>query len=583
MARPPQSVLPLGFREGRHEGVYAARRGQVNEVNGEREAIKQVHEVAAVTAEKHYSSYADRVRGQQREVIDVEALPSPVMNGDIPTVTLPKKVVDRGRQYCQFSLIGRLDFRKLSIVRARTIAKELWSPSGDWKMIPLGNGFFMLKLDSKDEFVKIWSTVWNFDNQMLRFIKWVPGFDPDKQRTSKTLLWVKFPKLGQEYWDYEILMTLAKGLGMPVGVDQRTLDREYGYFASVLVDIDLAKHVPDRVNVKEEDGTEFTQTVEIPKLPAYCNHCKMVGHLITQCRGLIKEIQTPTGRGEEVQGVNDGFQQVQGRNRAPIHRRNNLGIHGTQVNGGHTHHPITGAAGESNGGSQEGDTVDLGKDSQAACVNIDGNSGNGTNDRDSEGEGQENERRESEGTGVNGTEFINPHVPLTNAFGALENEEQQVNFGDKIPEADEASEENVASVVPETIMNDDDNQFIEDENCIGGKEQMPKQVVGVIAATNSNTVGGIRLNVGTGHKDGSNNSLEVLSQDQQEVVNEIELVKARMATPSLIPRLAQPAVGAISRGKQKPNNNTGKVNKASLGETSAKRFTRQNLPNLISS
>lgn len=134
------------------------------------------------------------------------------------------------------------------------MAQQMWSPSGDWKMIPLGNGFFMLKLNSQDECVKIWSQAWKFDNQVVRFIKWSPEFDPDSQKSSKALLWVRFPKLRQQFWDYELLMTLGKALGNPIGVDQRTISREYGYFANVLIDIDLAKPVPDMIIVKEEGG-----------------------------------------------------------------------------------------------------------------------------------------------------------------------------------------------------------------------------------------------------------------------------------------------------------------------------------------
>lgn len=103
-------------------------------------------------------------------------------------------------------------------------------------------------------------------------------------------------------------MTLGKGLGTPIGLDQRMIDRKYGYFANVLVDIDLAKPVPDRIIVKEEAGLEFTQPVEIPKLPAYCNHYKGIGHEITQCRGLWRVFQEPNRQCENEGGQIRGAQ-----------------------------------------------------------------------------------------------------------------------------------------------------------------------------------------------------------------------------------------------------------------------------------
>lgn len=41
-------------------------------------------------------------------------------------------------------------------------------------------------------------------------------------------------------------MTIAKGLGTPRAVDKRTLEREYGYYTNILVEIDLSKPIPNR-------------------------------------------------------------------------------------------------------------------------------------------------------------------------------------------------------------------------------------------------------------------------------------------------------------------------------------------------
>ncbi|KAL5730189.1 hypothetical protein ACHQM5_003041 [Ranunculus cassubicifolius] len=148
----------------------------------------------------------------------------------------------------------------------------------------------MFRLHSREDFVRIWSQVWKIGEQVLHFTKWTQDFDTDKQRTTNALVWVQFPKLGQKYWDYEGLMMIGKGLGTPVGVDQRTIDRDYGYFANVLVDIDISKPVPSVVNVQEEDGGYFTQDVYIPRLPQFCNHCKSVVHNVYHCRRLLRGI-----------------------------------------------------------------------------------------------------------------------------------------------------------------------------------------------------------------------------------------------------------------------------------------------------
>ncbi|KAL5729843.1 hypothetical protein ACHQM5_002738 [Ranunculus cassubicifolius] len=194
-------------------------------------------------ADARRASYLDRVRGDQPQHIDVDTLPDPVIEGDTVSITLPRAAVNRGIKFCEFALIGRLDFHRITLQRARTLATQLIKPQGDWAITPLGKGFFMFRLSSKDEFVRVWSQAWKFDNQNLRFTQWTPEFDPDKQRSTSSLLWVQFPKLKQQYWDYECLMRIGKGVGKPIGVDQRTLKRELGYFANVLIDVDLSKPV----------------------------------------------------------------------------------------------------------------------------------------------------------------------------------------------------------------------------------------------------------------------------------------------------------------------------------------------------
>ncbi|KAF5192562.1 hypothetical protein FRX31_017848 [Thalictrum thalictroides] len=115
-------------------------------------------------------------------------------------------------------------------------------------------------MSSEEDFMKVWGGgPWRFDGQVLRLQKWTPDFNPELQRQSNALVWVKFPNLKQQYWEYESLMTIGRTLGAPMGVDRHTLDRHYGYFASVLIDMDLSKSIPDKVLVEVEDGEEFLQ------------------------------------------------------------------------------------------------------------------------------------------------------------------------------------------------------------------------------------------------------------------------------------------------------------------------------------
>ncbi|KAF5205415.1 Ribonuclease h domain [Thalictrum thalictroides] len=230
------------------------------------------------------------MKGDRVNPIDVSQLPIPGKKGNFPSIKLPKRVVEWGIEYCKFSLVGRLDLQSLKIERVREIASNLWTLAGDSKIIPLGKGFVMIRMSSEEDFMKVWGGgPWRFDGQVLRLQKWTPDFNPELQRQSNALVWVKFPNLKQQYWEYESLMTIGRTLGAPMGVDRHTLDRHYGYFASVLIDMDLSKSIPDKVLVEVENGEEFLQEVVISKLPKFCSQCKMIGHATFECRHLQKK------------------------------------------------------------------------------------------------------------------------------------------------------------------------------------------------------------------------------------------------------------------------------------------------------
>ncbi|XP_026455412.1 uncharacterized protein LOC113356472 [Papaver somniferum] len=87
------------------------------------------------------------------------------------------------------------------------------------------------------------------DSHQLRLIEWDPGFDADKQPTSRATVWVKFPGLPMEFWVEKYLLAMGKSLGTPIVADTRTLNHEHGHFAYFLINIDFARHETDDIHV----------------------------------------------------------------------------------------------------------------------------------------------------------------------------------------------------------------------------------------------------------------------------------------------------------------------------------------------
>ncbi|KAL5725776.1 hypothetical protein ACHQM5_008882 [Ranunculus cassubicifolius] len=225
----------------------------------------------------HGISYADATRGEEQLVVDIDELPLPGFRGEYPTIRIPKRAYERGLEYCRFSLIGRTDVKDIDVEKLRQKAIQKWQPKGNCLMTPLGKGYIHIKFHQIEDFDKVWSGgPWKIDEILLRLSKWHKNFRPDSQKLTTAPVWVKLPKLPLEFWDVESVMAIGRALGYPIKVDEATIKKWYGFYALVLVDIELTKPIPEQILIEHADG-EFWQDVVITKLPKFCNHFSTLG------------------------------------------------------------------------------------------------------------------------------------------------------------------------------------------------------------------------------------------------------------------------------------------------------------------
>ncbi|KAI3923830.1 hypothetical protein MKW98_002843, partial [Papaver atlanticum] len=232
-------------------------------------------------------SFADTVKGRKTlnpTNIDLSALPNPTLNEGEPALEIPTDLFQEGCKRFQHSLIARLDFTglKFNVVK-QTLMEEWKFSSSQCSFIPMSKGFFIVRLTTEVDKEMIRGSKWIVNQQQLRMIDWYPGFNPEKKRTSHAATWVRFSGLHMELWTERSLLAMGKALGTPIVVDQRTLDLEYGHFASVLVDIDYAKHIPERIRLSA-GGRKFWQYINIPSYPKFCSVCNIIGHIDDECK-----------------------------------------------------------------------------------------------------------------------------------------------------------------------------------------------------------------------------------------------------------------------------------------------------------
>ena len=97
---------------------------------------------------------------------------------------------------------------------------------------------------------------WKLRPGLIRLQPWSPNFNPFAQRPTTAQVWCRFYNLGLEYWHPQILINLAKVIGSPLKIDMAMLDGNFGHYASILIDVDLSKHLHESI-LLEKDGYSF--------------------------------------------------------------------------------------------------------------------------------------------------------------------------------------------------------------------------------------------------------------------------------------------------------------------------------------
>ncbi|XP_026400384.1 uncharacterized protein LOC113296290 [Papaver somniferum] len=233
------------------------------------------------------NSFVDILKGKKTlnpTTIDLSSLPNPTLKEGEPALEIPLDFFQEGCKPFKHSFIARLDFTGVKFPEVKHALVEQWKLGQDVKFLPMRKGFFIIMLATAEEKERIRNGPKAIiKNKVLQIQDWYPSFNPNKQRTSRAAVWVMLPELPMELWTKKSISSIDKSFGTPIVVDEKTLRLEYGYFASVLVDIDFSKHIPERILLKA-NGREFWQYMDIHKRPQFCAKCSIIGHCEEDCR-----------------------------------------------------------------------------------------------------------------------------------------------------------------------------------------------------------------------------------------------------------------------------------------------------------
>ncbi|KAK2653174.1 hypothetical protein Ddye_013030 [Dipteronia dyeriana] len=81
---------------------------------------------------------------------------------------------------------------------------------------------------------------------------------------------------------YLLERDIAHGIGVPLKVDKTTLEWDLGYYAHVLIDVDVSTTLTETLMLERNGGCLFISGF-YENLPDFCNSCNSIGHHASRC------------------------------------------------------------------------------------------------------------------------------------------------------------------------------------------------------------------------------------------------------------------------------------------------------------
>ncbi|XP_008350100.2 uncharacterized protein [Malus domestica] len=274
MDKSPVALCPWGFLD------FSATSSKLNTATGQLSGqLPKARTFAAIVTNGVETS------------VNLSQLPSPTVRGDVTYVKISEDLYQEQLRSCRTNLIGRLLLKKGTMPMKTELLKSalasLWKLHNSWKLVPLGKGYFDLHFSSEEDMRRVWGGgTCTLQFGLFRLSQWQPDFKPgDVLPQTHAQVWIKIYGLSQEYWHPRILMEIARGVGTPLQLDHATREKLYGYYARILVDVDLSADLPSTIMVEREQHG-FSVDIIYENLPPTCGHCGVIGHNTNKCRHL---------------------------------------------------------------------------------------------------------------------------------------------------------------------------------------------------------------------------------------------------------------------------------------------------------
>lgn len=186
-----------------------------------------------------------------------------------------------------WKVIVKLLGKTISFFTMRDRLKAIWKLVGGFDIVDVGHGFYMVKFDLAVGREKVFASgPWMIFDHYLTVRPWVPDFISSEVKIDRTLVWIRFPSLGMEYYDESVLLALAAAVGKLIRADVHSIEASRGKFAPVYVEIELDKPMVGKIWFRDH----WFQ-VAYEGLHLLCKKCGIFWHMARSCTNHVPVVE----------------------------------------------------------------------------------------------------------------------------------------------------------------------------------------------------------------------------------------------------------------------------------------------------
>ena len=137
------------------------------------------------------------------------------VNGNrlFPSFGMSEKAYDQMCKLWHNFLVVRLLVKHIGYGALCEKLRHIWKMSGGYEVRDIHHGYYLVKFDlDEDKEKAISGAPWMIYDHYLSVKPWTPDFVAANSKISTTLVWIRIPGLGFQFYDESVLLTLATGV-----------------------------------------------------------------------------------------------------------------------------------------------------------------------------------------------------------------------------------------------------------------------------------------------------------------------------------------------------------------------------------